>query len=375
MAVENVEEIREAIPNIGNIAIEQEPITDHLSEVEQYWENWRIREKAKKEQEISAGLPRKKYDPESVIWNFFNSKDRQHYRKGAKVFFEYDTLYSYGHHFRLAVKTRAGGFIVNADRYSRTTDKHTSITIYNAPERTPQIPFTALERAHINVKDIVVIDKTADTWEKRQVEDGNGGIKTIEVHHLGACLFMHRGAFYLSSLDNASRGRQYFLVQLKHGADSVTEALKQISGLTKEDFEAYERGEIKRQGEYFFIPVGSTAELKELMKQNGIKRVLKPRYEILFGGEWIQYGDIEKGIDLGHRIYHQNTPSRSPHIARDYLNGGIPEETSNGEVLPAIFVRGTVRHPEHDMLRLGETWHKVHLNDVVDSWSATGRVD
>jgi hypothetical protein len=349
MAVENVEEIRDAIPNISSVLVEQEPKINHLNKVDQYFESWRIREEAKKEQEISAGLPRKKYDHESVIWNFFNSKDRQHYRTGARVFFEGDTLYSYGRHFILAVKTRAGGFVINADIYSVSTGKHTHMTIYNAPEGTPQIPFTALERAHINIKDIVAIDKTEDTYEERQVRDENGDIKTVKVHHLGACLFMHRGAFYLSSLDNASRRRQYFLVELRHGADSVAEALKQISGLTKEDFEAYERGEIKRQGEYFFKPI-ETMELYELIKRYGFKPVFS------------QF--LEKRVNLGKRINH-GTPTRNEHITRDFMQ--IP--------LIGFFARGTVRHPEHGILRLGDIWNRITLNDVVNSWSATGRVD
>jgi hypothetical protein len=373
MAVESMEEIREVISNIGNASVEQEPKNDHISEVEQYYKNWRIKEETKREQEINEGLPRRKYDHDSIVWNFFYSKDRQHYRGGARVFYDGDTLYSYGHHFALAVRTVYNTYIINADKYSISTNGHQSIVIHTAPEGTPQIPFSALNRANVNPKNIDVIEKTEDIWEEKQVRDKNGDIKTVKVHHLGACLFRHGGTFYLSSLDHASRGRQFFLVQLKEGADSVEEAFKQISGLTDKEYEAYERGEIKRQGEYFFIPVGSTAELKELMKQTGIKRVLKPRYEILVGGKWIEYGDIEKRIDLGHRIYH-SAPSRNPHIARDYLNGGIPEER-HGEVLPSTFVRGTVRHPEHKILRLGEVWHRVTLNNVVNSWSATGRVD
>ncbi|GAI50724.1 unnamed protein product, partial [marine sediment metagenome] len=36
---------------------------------------------------------------------------------------------------------------------------------------------------------------------------------------------------------------------------------------------------------------------------------------------------------------------------------------------------GTVRHPEHGMMKLGETWHKIKLNNVENSWSAGGGVD
>ncbi|RZN34667.1 MAG: hypothetical protein EFT35_09130 [Methanophagales archaeon ANME-1-THS] len=312
--------------------------------IERIFEDWKIRD----EQEKREGKPRKSYDHNSVIWNFFYSKDRQHYRRGSRVFYEEDRLYSYGYHYLLAVRTEYGGYVINADKYSISTSGHQSTAISKAPEGTPQIPFSALRSAGINPKQIDIIDKTGDTWEEKQVRDEHGDITTVKVHHLGACLFRHGGTFYLSSLDHASRGRQYFLVQLRAGADSVEEALKQISGLTKEDYDAYERGEIKRQGEYFFKPI-ETGEFRELLKRNGYKSV----------GEL-----LEKRVNLGERI-NNGRPTRNEHRARDFIH----------TLLTGALVRGTVRHPEHGMLRLGKVWHRVSLNDVVNSWSAGGRVD
>ena len=312
--------------------------------IERIFEDWKIRD----EQEKSEGKPRKSYDHNSIIWNFFYSKDRHHYRRGSRVFYEGDRLYSFGIHFTLAVKTVYGGFIINADKYSVSTSGHQSTAISQAPKGTPQIPFSALSRAGINERYIDLIEKTEDTWEEKRVRDEHGNIKTVKVHHLGACLFRHGGTFYLSSLDHASRGRQYFLVQLRAGADSVEEALKQISGLTTEDYEAYERGEIKRQGEYFFKPI-KTEEFKELIKKNGYKSVREL---------------LEKRVNLGERI-NNGRPTRNEHRARDFIH----------TLLTGAFVRGTVRHPEHGMLRLGKVWHRVSLNEVVNSWSAGGRVD
>ena len=42
--------------------------------------------------------------------------------KAASVYIEGDTIYSYGRHFPLAVRT-ANGFLVNKDKYSVTTSK------------------------------------------------------------------------------------------------------------------------------------------------------------------------------------------------------------------------------------------------------------
>lgn len=45
--------------------------------------------------------------------------------KGNNMFIEGNVLYSYGHHFPLAVRT-SGGFLINQDKYSSSTSKHQS---------------------------------------------------------------------------------------------------------------------------------------------------------------------------------------------------------------------------------------------------------
>ena len=54
---------------------------------------------------------------DQVIDNYFNSYDRNHCNKGHNIFFENDTLYSYGHHFILAQKIK-NGYILNGDKAS-----------------------------------------------------------------------------------------------------------------------------------------------------------------------------------------------------------------------------------------------------------------
>ena len=43
---------------------------------------------------------------------------------GNNMFIEGNTIYSYGHHFPIAVKMKDGSCIFNADGYSVTTSKH-----------------------------------------------------------------------------------------------------------------------------------------------------------------------------------------------------------------------------------------------------------
>lgn len=64
-----------------------------------------------------------------------NGEDAPDSAKGSTVFYNGDTLYSYGTHFRIGHISRdADGkvthVLMNSDRYSRTTSKHQSQTRY-----------------------------------------------------------------------------------------------------------------------------------------------------------------------------------------------------------------------------------------------------
>ena len=321
---------------------------EYREKVDEVWE----KQKERRETEKKEGKPRKGRNHDSVIWNFFHSKDRIHYKSAARVFFDGNTLYSYGYHFRLAVRTKAGRYIINADKYSVTTSGHTSMCIGNSPAGTPQIPFSALDAARINVKGIEIVDKTEDIWEEVKRKNPKTGLmEEHSIHHLGACLFRHEEIYFLSSIDHGSRRQQYFLVQLHGRPYTVEEALKAISGLDDTDWKAYKEGKILRQGEYFFKPIGDTAELKRLSHISAGNRLR-----------------VLKQIDLAFvfpRITGRRDRSRNEHIATEYTD----------EAFGGLFARGTVRHVEHGMLKLGKIWHKISINNVADSWTALGGVD
>ena len=306
----------------------------------------------------SSGRPIKNYRHESIIWNFFWSRDRERYRTGTNVFYEGDYLYSYGHHFILAMRLKNGKYLINADTYSSSTSTHT-MCIHTAPEGTPQIPFSALEAAgfsdyqRFSKRDIALLDKDDDRWEE-YIDPKTG--EERQQHHLGSSLFravdQRTGEYeyFLSGLEyQRGRGREsYYLVQLFMPAFTIASALFQISGLSHRDYERYERGEILRQGEYFFAPEGTTEEVKR-------KYRIKNLHERL-----------EKGVNIGNVLFRGSAPSRNAHRVTDFIKlvAGL-----------TYLVRGTVRHPEHGIMNLGKRWHTVSLNFVRDSWSARGRVD
>lgn len=221
---------------------------------------------------------------EQVIDNYFNSSVRNHYNKGSRVFFENDTLYSYGHHFILCQKVK-NGYIINGDkysvRYSVSTAKHQHQVISKSKE-SPQIPFSALYKMletskHITgsydlfsqFKNIYIIDRTNDTYETKYRMDEKTGEK-IEYyeHHLGASLIRYKNKYFLSSIDSGSKRYSYFLVELPKKCLTVSEAFRCLANkLNDDEYNKYLNGEIKRQGEYFLIPTDIKLKDKKDIKK------------------------------------------------------------------------------------------------------------
>ena len=76
-----------------------------------------------------------------------------------------------------------------------------------------------------------------------------------------------------------------------------------------------------------------------------------------------KFYDIQRG-PIHHR-YDLSNGHGNAHVARDAVF------TKDGK----IFIRGTLRHREHKMIRMGDVWHEVIKNTALDSWSASGNVD
>jgi hypothetical protein len=288
------------------------------------------------------------------VKNYFEAYDRDHYNAAGNMYFNGDTLYSYGSHFILALKTKQGKYLLNGDTYSVTTSGHQSEVRNYAPGNSPIIPFSALyamiqqrtknltgyydrdkELMNINILDI-----TEDTWtiETRTDKDGNP-YDEAQIHHLGASLIQYRNKTYLSSIDNTGKGyNTFFIVQLKNNVATVEEAYRELaSNLTDKQYQDYLEGTIKRQGEYFFIPItDKTNDVLSLSTQSKVKNNV----------------DLSKG-------------QGNAHIAKDYI-----KTRSNN-----IYVKRTIRHDEHKMVSLKNIWHNVIKNTAKQSWSALGNVD
>lgn len=47
--------------------------------------------------------------------------------KGSNLFIDGDTVYSYGYHFKVAVRNEDGSFWFNPEKYSQSTTRHQSL--------------------------------------------------------------------------------------------------------------------------------------------------------------------------------------------------------------------------------------------------------
>ena len=121
-----------------------------------------------------------------------------------------------------------------------------------------------------------------------------------------------------------------YVIEVPEPAKTVAEAYRIISGLSGLEFNKYMAGIIKRQGEFFFVPIGDSREVCKRFSVRGL--------------------NVVKKVDIS-KIFHDG--QRNPHVATEAtFLGGL------------LLVRGTVRHPEHKMVRLGKMWHEVRKNRV-----------
>lgn len=281
--------------------------------------------------------------------------------KASNMFIEDNELFSYGHHFRLAIRKDYGmgvQFLINGDTYSNSTSAQTRACI-NGLKPNVQIPFSALRAAGISPQELKIVDFRADKYyevckeckkdSKRNADyrdvhsdgselclDEKGNRDITSIHTLGAVLLSYQDRFFLSSIDDNEpwRMRKYFICELGKPADTITQAYQDLK--PEDVIEAESTGlEIRRQGDIFFIQ--SSMPTRD-MKVEHIRQA---------------------------RLYETS------HIA-----------TEGRKVWGDWYVRGTVRHrpdnrnPEHAMLTLGhETWWRAVKNTAKQGWSAVGNVD
>lgn len=371
----------------------------------------------------------KEYTNYAIVFNYFfaKGKERTRFFTGGNIYYEKDVLYSYGRHFPLAVRCK-NGYILNGDRYSNTTSGHQSLTRSLAENHNQEtsnrkthhciIPFSALQAAGIKIEAATIVDVTDDTYETMQRRNHKTGeMEEYKVHHLGASLIRSGTRRYLSSIDNSSRRHSFYLVELRsRRVKSVQDGFRDLAAnLDDEQYRRYLLGEIKRQGEYFLEPQPelNTKKLKKQAKKiktqlRGILKVrvktpqLKTKINDLIRREAMGYGGITKeqvrvirhgGLPYYVILTWNHTSLKIPKEAFIENNSIVVQgdlvkhfDLNNGDgnyhlardtiqTADGLYIRGTLRHPEHRMIKMGNIWHRVYKNTAVNSWSADGNVD
>lgn len=298
---------------------------------------------------------------DAVIKRFANGDTAA---RAGNLFVENDIVYSYGSHFPLVVRLSNKGscrFVVNADKHSVTTSHHQTIALNNLPHgKTVAIAASAFPfdiMSFLSSGEAVVIDFTEDrfntgaTADKKPPPTNEGwdvsyreDDKFWEAHKPGGALIknLHTNKYYLCGVDEGS----YFCCQLDEPADTIDEAFLNL----KPNCVRHSDKDVLRQGELFFIPVDvQTRNLPHPSLRISLEeanRKVNPDDEYSAGDN-----------------YHQPREVR--------LNGNI-------------YCRGRVVHRNnftqkatggHLSLLLGETWHEVHRNTAVQSWSSAGQFD
>lgn len=258
--------------------------------------------------------------------------------EASHMFIEGDTLYSYGHHFPLLIRTDFG-YVQNGDKYSITTSCHQSQCSHLA---TVIIPFSALESARIPPCCFTLVDKTAERYDTRTYKDSEGNMHEVEERRPESCLLENEGHYYLSSMDMW----QYFLVELPEACQTTDDAFEMLIPA-----EAKGRN-YQRQGEWFVfeadaLPIQLTVKGMPLDKARISKMI---------------YKTMQRNYTLPHR------DNGNPHTATrgDFING-------------VHYISGQLHHSEHRMLRLSKSDNPVIFeaweNTALNSWAAQGNVD
>jgi len=322
-------------------------------------------------------------------------------KKGSKIFREPwgngDTIYSYGHHFPMAVRYDEDKiFLLNGDRYSSTTTQHQNhvrSAIANRSNysdyKTLTVPFSIFGRAyraysmeivHFNLIDVgkdreiikcLTCEKDFDSWNEldqhkrsfwKDEENYKGLHKTLYFHQLAPSIFTAKIVnvphYFISAFDETANRRNhdgYFLSELPHKPRNIAQAYEMLKPQAVKDAE--KKGlKIIRQGDIFAIP--TDLDTRTLKRKGAYSKS-----EMVTHGYWNRdYKVLEYPRLLG-----------TSHVVNEVVSIG-----------DKVYARGTIRHkptefgrsrPEHINMTLGKVWHRIARNTALASYSTGGRVD
>jgi len=319
---------------------------------------------------------------EEVISAFFDKSYEPCMSKSGSVFIDFTptgkpVLLSYGWHFPMAFYAdRENGLpvlLLNGDRYSVTTSTHQGMVLNRTfgESNKVTVSMNAVYRAidwtrggvgnsrrwsdyeyKVDIDKIVVLDFWKEEHSDTEIEDatavfyqtlhkadGTTERAPYRWHRAGFTLFKvrERDHLFIAGMD----GQSYFVSAIdvhRYTPRTVKEALEALKPDVVKEAEKSGK-KVMRQGEWFFVRDDGLTERDEK----------------------VMYESLERNFVLPRELT------------------GNPHTATRGRVFhDLIVVSGSIRHPEHRMLRLskatqrtGKIW-LAYKNTAVASWSETG---
>jgi len=351
----------------------------------------------------------------------------------SNMFIRGDKLYSYGTHFILAIRygTKKQYYLLNGDRYSSSTSRHQSYCQHGLKPNYI-IPFSVLTAALPETRydhdyRLVFLDDTPEEFREVEYRDPKTNeLKTRQEHQLGSTLFRRGKRYFLSSTDPDARWRRgYFLVELPRAVTTIKEAYDSLKPINEDILDGQP---CLRQGEFFLIPKPDiqTKDLEPIEKrQKWLYQIIespcynpdayiranqwhkryyennwfRERWSAAWNKSWPTGAQYENNNDAWKELY------KRIHVDNDgqLLIGGAvhrvpnPLKGESGDVAKLfesrdhrnphkatairkdkegnIYIRGTLRHRDHNTIKMGKVWHRVLVNRAKRSWSVSGNVD
>lgn len=348
-----------------------------------------------------------------------NKRDDVDWENSCRSIFCHDRfLYSYGHHYTLAVHVATDNpghpqkekhvFVKNGDRFSRSTGRHISETQSQCAG--PTVSGSALRSAGIDINRLtmkpkkgrqvvevykhpaddrplpVILDWQEDsrTYVTRNKKSGkfkhqwtdepftppnvgmfmphsstDDGKQVNGVWHiLGAVTIQQGEDYFLCSMDD----RTYFVAQLPGRPRNIQHAFTMLQ--PPEVRKAIAEGaKVLRQGEWFFVPTG--LDDRALAAEYGLtQKALREQWSV--GPLPLQDED-----QSNHHECRQFKSSQYP--SRIYVRGKVFHRQSG-----QFWERQGLKRPlsgEHPTLDLGQQWYLAYRNREIASWTESGQFD
>jgi hypothetical protein len=280
---------------------------------------------------------------QDFIFNFTGKEFRQVNNLSYRVYKdnkEYVILYSYS--TPIAVKI-GNFFILNNHKYSITTSIHQSMLktfLITYQKEFIDLNFRLLYSAGCPPETINIINIEYKDYDKFR----------DSIYYV---LFNKDKDYFLYGIDNGLKTKyRDFICKLPSPVNTIAEALSLLNPIPIE-----ERQNVKRQGEFFFQPIGNSKELKKLINE-------KYRDKLIFEKKLTNIGKYS----LSTMFFEEDKNFRKQNHIPSYfivLKDGL------------IFARGDVKHKfrEHRVLHLGKTWHRIFRNTAIQSWTVNNNSD